>query len=155
MIRFFAINFILFAVGMYFVLRRPMAQFFAGRARLLAERIADAQTAERAALARLKSIEEKLVRSAAEIASLRDAIRRDGEAEQQALVDRATLAARKMRQDTDLMVGQELRRQKDVLKGTTVDMAILMAERMLRDQIGPDDHVRLARSYVKRLESFH
>lgn len=150
-----AINFALFAGGMVLLLRRPMQAFFAKRAALLQDEVAQAQRAEQAANDRLVAIQGRLDQMETEMAELRRRLRAEGEQERLTMVRRAQSAAEKTHRETERMIAQELERGQHELRKTAVDMAILMAERILREQISPEDQRRLALNFVEKLSSLH
>lgn len=152
---FSVINFALFVVALVWLLRRPLQAHFSSRAQRLEVALAEARVAEEAAQRRLDEIRQQLAQSEHAIAELKAQLRTDGERDRQAMVARAHEMAKKLELDTERMVVQELRRSKETLRGTTVDMAILMAERLLREQLTTEDQFRLVRDYVQRLGSLH
>ncbi|MBI2344346.1 MAG: ATP synthase F0 subunit B [Deltaproteobacteria bacterium] len=153
---FFAlINFALFVTVLALLLRKPLARYFAARSEAIAKAVADAAAAEAAAQSRAHEIQGRLARIEEEITALQQQAREMGEQEQRDIIARAHEFAEKSAQDTDRLVEQELRKVKKVLRGRTVDLAILMAERLLREQMTPDDQGRLAQQFVRQLGSLH
>ncbi len=71
------------------------------------------------------------------------------------IVAQAKSYAAKMASDTERMIAQELRRSKELLKGTTIDLAIVIAERMLREQMTPAEHARLMKNYIQQLDGLN
>lgn len=149
------INFVLFAGGMVWLLRRPMQAFFAKRAAWLQDEVAKARQAEQAANDRLAAIQVRLDQMDTEMAELQRRLRAEGEQERQTMVRRAQHLAEKIRRETERTITQELERGQHELRKTAVDMAILMAERILREQISPEDQRRLALNFVEKLSSLH
>lgn len=148
-------NFVLFVIALYVFLRRPARDFFANRAALLQKKMEDAAKAEAEAQERLAEIQARMVTMESEIQMLRERIAEEGEFERVAIVKRAEEVAAKMHQDTTRLISQELKNARGQLRATTVDMAILLAERMLQEQLTPDDHGRLVLKYVERLGALH
>lgn len=149
------INFVLFAGGMVFLLRRPAREFFAKRAELLQAEVTKAAQAERTANERLAAIQGRLDQMDVEMAELQRRLRAEGEQERQTMVRRAQAMAEKAHRETERMIAQELESGRQELRKTAVDMAILMAERILREQISPEDQRRLALNFAERLSSLH
>ncbi|MBI4239254.1 MAG: ATP synthase F0 subunit B [Deltaproteobacteria bacterium] len=152
---FSVVNFFLFVVALYWLLRRPLQTHFAARAHDLEVALAEARGAEQTAQRRLDEIQKQLAQSEHAITELKAQMRADGELDRQAMVAKAHEMAKKLELDTERMIVQELRKNKETLRGTTVDMAILMAERLLREQLTTEDQFRLVRDYVQRLGSLH
>ena len=145
------INFALLLGVLIFFLRRPVRDFFANRSAHLRKSISEARQARESALQQLKDIEIRLARVESEITAMRQQVQEEGELERAVIVKQAEEYAAKLGKDTERMIAQELKRTKELLRGTTVDLAILMAERYLREHIAPDDQTRLMRRYIERL----
>lgn len=149
------INFVLFLGALALVLRRPVRGFFFARAKTIRAAVEAAQQAEAAAVRRMQEIRRRLDQIDAEIQDIKRQAQVTGEQDREAIVQRAQAFAVKSAHDTELMVRQELQRLKKGLRSTTVDLAIVMAERLLREQITPDDQGRLAQAFVQRLDGLH
>lgn len=146
------INFGLLVGLLVAVLRRPVREFFATRAVTMRQSVEGAQVALAAAEQQAKECVERLNRIESEIGALRKQFQEEGVFERATIIQRAKEYSEKLSKDTERMVLQELKRTKEQLRGTTVDLAILMAERYLREQISADDQMRLIKQYVNRLE---
>ncbi len=149
------INFAIFVGALILLLRRPLKTYFMSRASAIREAVESARCAEDAAVARSQDIQLRLDRIDAKIAEMVQHAKATGAQERDVIVQRAEAFAEKLSQDTELMVTQEMQRLKKSLRNTTVDLAILIAERMLREQISPDDQGRLAQQFVQRLDGLH
>lgn len=149
------LNFVVFAAALYVVLRKPTRDFFAARAELLAQRVADAGRAEADAKQRIDAIRTRMNALEGELVALRRQAEADAEAERLAIIQRAETFSSKIVADTERMIGQELGRAEETLKRTAVDVAIMMAERILREQMTPDDQGRVAMRFVDRIGTKH
>ncbi len=149
------INFTLFVVLMVYVLRRPLRAFLQARCETFEAMLVESQKAHRDAELKFKDYESRLIRLESEIAELRKIAQEEGEKDRAAIVEQAKGYAAKLRLDTRRMISQELRTSKELLKGTTIDLAIVLAERMLRQQLKPADHAKLVKGYVQRLEQLN
>lgn len=152
---FSVVNFVIFVAVLYFVLRRPARDFFSDRAAHLQKALAEADAVSQAANDRLRAIQQRMEQVEKEIAALQRRFQEEGALEQHAAVERAQAFAAKSAHDTKRMIQQELRRVHTHLRKTTVDVAIVMAERILREQTTPDDQSRLARAYIQKLGALH
>lgn len=148
-------NFVVFVGVLFVALRKPVREFFAARADLLAQRVRQAGQAEEEAKVRLDEIRARMTRLETDVAAMRRQAEQDGEIERLAIVQRAESFSQKIARDTERMIAQELSRSEDALKRTSVDMAILMAERILREQMSPEDQGRVASRFVERIGTKH
>lgn len=149
------INFTLFIVLMVYVLRKPLRDYLQTRRAVFEAMLAESQKAHRDAELKFKDYEARMARVESEIAELKKMAKDDGERDRIAIVEQAKGQAAKLKADTQRMISQELRTSKELLKGTTIDLAIVLAERMLRQQLKPADHAKLVKGYVHKLEELN
>lgn len=149
------VNFTLFVVLMVYVLRKPLRRYLQTRSKVFEAMLLESQKAHRDAELKFKDYETRMARVESEIAALRRVAREEGEKDRTAIVDQARGYAAKLKSDTRRMISQELRTSKEMLKGTTIDLAIVLAERMLRQQLKPADHAKLVKGYVQQLEGLN
>ncbi|PIR21294.1 MAG: hypothetical protein COV45_00685 [Deltaproteobacteria bacterium CG11_big_fil_rev_8_21_14_0_20_47_16] len=149
------INFTLFVVLMTFVLRKPLKAFLIARRETFEAMLEDAQRSRRDAESKLADYESRMARLESEIADLKKIAKDEGEKDRNAIVEQAKGYATKLKLDTQRMINQELRSSKEMLKGTTIDLAIMMAERMLRQQLKPADQAMLMKGFVQKLEGLN
>lgn len=149
------INFTLFVVLMVYVLRKPLREYLQTRRAVFEAMLAESQKAHRDAELKFKEYETRMARVESEIADLKKTAKEEGEKDRIAIVDQAKGYAAKLKIDTSRMITQELRTSKELLKGTTIDLAIVLAERMLRQQLKPADHAKLVKGYVQKIEALN
>lgn len=149
------INFTLFVVLMVYVLRKPLRQYLQTRRSVFEAMLVESQKAHKEAELKFKDYEARMARVESEVADLKKTAKEDGEKDRAAIVDQAKGHATKLKLDTQRMISQELRTSKELLKGTTIDLAIVLAERMLRQQLKPADHAKLVKGYVHKLEELN
>lgn len=149
------INFVIFVALMVYVLRKPLRAFLQTRRETFETMLAESQKAHTEAAAKLAEYETRLAQLDAEIAEMKRAAKEEGEKDRAAIVAQAKDYASKLKTDTTRMIAQELRSSKELLKGTTIDLAIVLAERMLRQQLKPADHAKLVKGYVQQLEQLN
>lgn len=150
-----AINFAIFAGLLVYVLRKPLRQYLQARRETFEAMLAESQKAHQEAERKLMGFEARMSRVESEIAELKRVAKEEGEKDRAAIVDQAKEYAAKLKRDTQRMISQELRTSKEMLKGTTIDLAIVLAERMLRQQLKPADHAKLVKGYIQQLEGLN
>lgn len=152
---FSIINFTLFVVLMVAVLRKPLRAHLQMRRATFEAMLAEAQKAHQEAAAKLAEYEARMAKLDAEIADLKRMAKNEGEKDRVAIVAQAKEYSTKLKADTQRMIAQELRSSKELLKGTTIDLAIVLAERMLRQQLKPADHAKLVKGFVQQVEQLN
>lgn len=148
---FAVINFAIFVVAIVYFLRKPLNAYFSNRSSDLNNMITEAQSLESKANDRLRIIENRLASIEVEITNLNDRFLEEGKLEREQIIERANDFASRAKNDSERMMEQEMRRMREQLRNTTIDMAIIMAERILRDNVTPEDQGRLAKEYIEKL----
>lgn len=149
------INFVIFVALMVYVLRKPLRSYLISRRDTFEAMLAESQKAHQDAAAKLAEFEARLAKLDAEIAEMKRTAQDEGEKDRATIIAQAKDYASKLKTDTSRMIAQELRSSKELLKGTTIDLAIVLAERMLRQQLKPADHAKLVKGYVQQLEQLN
>lgn len=149
------INFVIFGVLLVMVLRKPLRQLLQARRSTFETMLAESQKAHKDAEQKLKTFEARMAQLDAEIASLKKTAEEEGAKDRAAIVAQAKDYAGKLKTDTQRMIAQELRSSKETLRGTAIDLAIVLAERMLRQQLKPADHAKLVKGYIQQLEGLN
>lgn len=145
-------NFALFATLLFAVLRKPVKEFLANRRQTLERAVAEASEQRAAAETALRDITVRLSHIETEVARVIHELKEEGERERQLLITQASQFADKWKQDTSRAMDQELRKAQEALHTRTVSLAIALAEKMLREQMTPDDQAKMAQAFIDRLE---
>jgi F-type H+-transporting ATPase subunit b len=132
--------------------RAPVRQFFTDRRHRVREDLESSARLLAEAEARLDEWQGKLARLDAEIAEARETSRRLAEAERERILAEARASAERIRRDTTTAVDQELRRARRALRAEASDLALELAERILREQVTGADRERLVAEFVERIE---
>jgi F-type H+-transporting ATPase subunit b len=147
------INFVLLAVVLGWILRKPMAGFFAGRADSIEEGLENGRRAIAQAEARLEEIGRKLEHLHAEITSFRDQGAREIEAERERLRQVAEAESEKILAAARIQIQVAMRAAKIELKKFTAQRAVDLAEEMVRQQIDDAARQRLIDEFVHKIAS--
>jgi F-type H+-transporting ATPase subunit b len=132
--------------------RAPVRQFFTDRRHRVREDLESAARLLAEAEARLAEWQGKLARVDAEIGEARETSRRLAEAERDRILAEARASAERIRRDATTAVDQELRRARRALRAEASDLALELAERILREQLTGADRERLVAEFVERIE---
>lgn len=146
------LNFALFVGLLTYLLRKPLREFLASRHERIKLDIENASMARAEAEERFKAICIKLSHIESEIDSMMKEFRQEGEREKAVIIDQAKKFALKLKDETSRMINQEMRKAEESLQTRTVNIAISLAEKMLRDNMTPEDQARMSRAYIERLE---
>jgi F-type H+-transporting ATPase subunit b len=141
---------LLLGVLVYFG-RAPIRRFFAERRRRVRDELEGSARLLAEAEGRLADWQGRLARLDAEIAELGIASRRLAEAQREQILADARAGVERLRRDAAAAIEQELRRARTALREEASDLAIGMAERLLRERVDDSDRARLVDEFVERV----
>jgi F-type H+-transporting ATPase subunit b len=147
------INFILLAVALVYLGRKPLGAFFAQRSESVRKALEEGRKALEASQAQLKAVEEKLLHLEQEIAAFKASALREMEAERERLRQAAAAEAEKIRDFTRVQMDVALRAAKLELKNYAVLQAIEQAEAMIRQRLDDAGRSRLFGRFLAGLEA--
>jgi F-type H+-transporting ATPase subunit b len=145
-------NFAILAGGLYFLLRKPTAAFFAGRSESIKKDIAESKRLREEAEKRLAEMDRRLGALGVEIDKLRTEIRaefaHDGERIRKETGRRLARLQQQAEQQIE-SIGRDAREQ---LRSHAAKLAIDMAEQRLRERIDAGAQQRLVDGFVHSID---
>ena len=144
-----ALNFLLLAGLLYYLLNKPIRNFLNQRQSAARESLEEAQRARQEAEARYREMERKLTLAQGEMAELKRMLVEQGQVEKERILANAQKEAVKIRRQAEITSEQELRKAQYALRQEAVELAARMAEAILKERIEPKDHDRLINDYVE------
>jgi F-type H+-transporting ATPase subunit b len=145
------INFAILVAGYVLLGRKPVSAALIRRRDTIAKDIDEAQRMKREAEERAKTYQAKLERLDHEMRTAREALVRAGQAEGDRIVAEARARAELLRKEAEFLVEQELKQMRQDLWRDAVDTAVAAAAELLRQQITPTDHERIAEEYLAEI----
>ncbi len=137
------VNLIIFLGVLYFLLRKPMREFFKQRYIEIRASLERAAQEKATASARLAEIDARMNRLDAEIADIRTQAEREAVAERERIETQARQEADKLR----AMAQRDIEAAKNSalaeLQQFTATQAVELAEKIIRHELTPDDDARL------------
>jgi F-type H+-transporting ATPase subunit b len=115
--------------------------------------LASAAELRAAAEAKLAVQEQRLARLENELASLRENITAEAEAEKQRLIAAADVRARRIAEETSFLVEQQIREAEVKLRRESAEVALGIAEDILRRVVGPADQERFLDKFLVDTEA--
>jgi F-type H+-transporting ATPase subunit b len=147
------INLALLVGTLGFVLRKPLASFFAERAASIRKGLEEGRKALEVSQAQLKTVEEKLQHLEEEIAAFRASAGREMEAERQRLKLAAAEEAEKILQSARAQTEVAVQAAKLELKSYAAEQAVELAEEIIRRRLDGAGRERLVSQFLEGLES--
>lgn len=150
-----ALNFLVLAGFLYWLLAKKIKEFFAGRRDDIKIALEQAMAAKEEAEKKYKEYTAKLEKATEEIAGISEMIKAQGLAEKERILEDAKKAAVKMKEDTQARVEQELKKAGNLLRTEAVKLSVEMAEELLKRNITPADHDIMVKDYLDKVVSKH
>ena len=146
-----AMNFFAVAIILFFVLRKPMGQYFGNRREEIAETLADLEKKKGEAEEKYAQLEARL----AEIEAERDTILAeyvaDGEKEKEKIIANAEDMSSRIQAQAEKAIAQEIKKAKDDLKQEIAELSASMAEELVKNNINDQDQERLVEEYLDKV----
>jgi F-type H+-transporting ATPase subunit b len=146
------ISFLLLLAVLYKFLYRPLVGALEGRSATIQQQLTEAHAAREEAQRQLATMEERIRAAHAEAQALRErALREAGELRER-LGAEARVEAARVIEAAQAQVGQEVRRARAELRAEVGALATQIAERLVRKSLDDEDHQRLVREALARIE---
>ncbi len=134
----------------YFV-TKPIRKGLKDRTVEIEKTLADAQAAKEAAEAKHREYSEKLAKATEEIGSITASIRREGELERGKILTAAKDMAVKIEEEAENKASSVVAKARIELRQEAANLAVELAEDMLRKQVSADDQKRLVDEYMQKV----
>lgn len=134
----------------YFV-TKPIRKGLKGRTEEIEKTLADAQAAKEAAEAKHREYSEKLAKATEEIGTITASIRREGELEREKILTAAKELAVKIEQEAENKASSVVAKARIELRQEAANLAVELAEDMLKKQVSADDQKRLVDEYMQKV----
>jgi F-type H+-transporting ATPase subunit b len=147
----FAVTFGLLA---YFV-TKPIRKGLAGRKEGIEKALGEAKAAQDRAEAKFAEYDDKLTKASAEIDDIYAAIKREGEMERERILANAREMAHKIEDEAKKSAALEIAKARVELQREASDMALKLAEELLKKNFNSNDQNRLVDEYMKKVGELH
>jgi F-type H+-transporting ATPase subunit b len=146
------LNLLLLVAVLFYFGRKPILEFFSQRRVQIEEDIEKAEGLRSEAEERYATWQRKLADLDEELEGIRSRSRERAESERAQILRDANATSERIRADATAAIEQELRRARAVLHEEAADLAVELAENMLRQQVTESDRERLVREFIERIE---
>jgi F-type H+-transporting ATPase subunit b len=110
--------------------------------------LASAADARTAAQERFEKQEKRLAALEQEIATITAGIKQEAEAEKARLIAAAEDRARRIQEESAFIIEQQIKQAEEDLRREVAAAAVALAEKIVRNQLGPSDQQRLIDTFV-------
>lgn len=146
-------NLLLLVGVLIWATRKPVLAFLAQRRDRIQEDIASSERLLREAESRLNEWSGRAERLEADVGEIRQLTRERADRERERILEEAERVAQRIRRDAEAAVERELARARQTLREEAADLAVELAERLLRENVTDADRARLVEEFVTRIES--
>lgn len=146
-----AINFVILAGALYYVLRKPAKQFFSNRTEAIKRTLEELERQKNEAENKYEEYRQKLLVLEKEKGKIIQDFINEGEAEKAKIIEKAHLTATHMKQEADAAIQQEIKNAKKVIREEVAELSAKMAEDLLKKHIKDSDQQRLVDEYLAKV----
>lgn len=146
------INFSLFVVLLFVLLRKPLKKMLVDRRSSIETLVSEARAQKDAADKKYAEFSQKLALFESEAKAINERARADAEAMKAKIIAEAKASAEKIVSDAQATVDANLQEYKDEIKKETIAKAIELAEKIIREAVSADDQRRIVSEYVGRVQ---
>lgn len=147
------LNFVLLALGCFFIAKKPVAQFFSSRTKGIEEELTDLEQKKADAEKKLAEYEARFRNLEQESEKIVEDYIKQGEEAKKRILEEAEAQAEKLEDMAKRNIEQEFKAAKTVLKQEVVDRAMEQAQALIKKSITTQDQNRLVDEYLKKVEA--
>lgn len=134
-----------------YLLKKPLSKFFSERKTQIQRDLDEAREQQRKAEELIQEYKQKIAGMEQELDKLRAELKKSSEAENQKMIANAEKMAATTVEAARLAAEQEVRNAKIALKNEAVDLALKLAETMIREKINEADRQRIVEEYLVKV----
>lgn len=146
-----AFNFVVLVGLLWWLSAAKIKEFFAGRRVEIKESLEKAVERKAEAEKKYREYSEKIDKASTEIDGIIEMIKAQGVTEKQKIVEDAERTAKKMKEDAQARIEQEMKKATDLLKVQSVELSVKMAEEILKKNITKEDHSTMVKEYIDKV----
>ena len=144
-------NFAVLFLGLFFLLRKPVSQFFGARIKGIEDQLSELETKKKDAEQKLEEYTQKLAQLDQEGKKVVDDYIRQGNEAKERILKEAESVADKLKEQALRNIDYEINQAKLRLQEEVLGKAIVKAEEIIKNEITIEDHDRLVDEYLKKV----
>ena len=144
-------NFAVLFIGLFLILKKPVAQALGGRIQGIKEQLEELEEKKKAAEAQLAEYDTKMAALDKEAEALLAEYVKQGEDAKARILKEAEAAAEKLKEQASKNIEHEFQQAKADLKAEIVEKALAKAEAIIKEQINSDDQDKLVDEYLEKV----
>lgn len=149
------INFAILFGGLGYILAKPLKNYLKQRSLSVKQAIEEAKIAKLDAEKKAKYYEERLSQLDGEVSAMMEQFRKEAEEEKLRIVKEAEEQLEKTKERMQKSLEQEKMRMKEEVLKEAANMAIALAEDMIKKNFTEEDQKKWVQEYIKMMERVH
>ena len=148
---FKTLNAVLIIGFLVWMLAPKIKEFFSGRRQEIKESLETTAVQKAEAEKQYREYAEKIDKASLEIDGIFDMIKAQGVVEKQKIIEDAEKVAKKMKEDAQARLEQELKKASSQLRNEAVALSVQMAEEILKKNVTTQDHEGMVKEYMDKV----
>lgn len=144
-------NFVALAVGLFFLLRKPVSQMLKSRIDGIREQLDELEAKKKAAEKKLAEYDERLSQLDKEAEKIIAEYTRQGNEAKARILQEAENAAERLEEQARRNIEHEFNQARLKLQQEIMEKALVKAEEIIRERITPDDQEKLVDEYIEKV----
>ncbi|MCX7991546.1 MAG: ATP synthase F0 subunit B [Proteobacteria bacterium] len=149
---FRVINAVILFGGIGYAISKPLKNYLKERSENVKNAIMEAKKAKEEAEKKARYYDEKLSALESEIKAMMDEYKRSAEEERERIIREYNEQIQKLKERMAKSIEQEKAKLREELMIETANMAVQVAEEMIRKNFTPQDQKKLVQEYIKMME---
>lgn len=145
------INSIVLLIVLVYLLKKPLMTYFVERKAQIKKDLAEAQQAKERAEQTIKEYEAKMAGMEQELEKMRQELQKSAAAESEKVIENADRMAAAVVESAKIAAEQEVRKARTILQNEAAELAMNMAEALIREKIKPEDQKRIITDYLAKV----
>ncbi|MDA8407422.1 MAG: ATP synthase F0 subunit B [Deltaproteobacteria bacterium] len=145
------INTLALVVVLVYFVKKPLVTFFAERKDQIRRDLAEALEQRETALRLLADYKEKIAGMEKELERMRIELKKAAESDSEKIMANAERLSIAVVESAKMTAEQEVRKARENLKNEAVELAVQMAETMIREKISEKDRKRIVEDYLVKV----
>jgi F-type H+-transporting ATPase subunit b len=150
---FRVMNFVVLAVALVFVLRKPLSQALGSRIKGIKEQLEDLEARKGEAEKKLAEYNEKLAQLEKEADKIVEDYIKQGKEAKARILKEAELAAEKLKAQARRNIDHEFEQAKMKLQQEIFEKSLVKAEEIIKSKFSGEDQSRIVDDYLKKVEA--
>lgn len=148
---FRVMNFLVLAVGLFFLARKPVSQGLKGRIKGIQDQLADLEAKKEEAEVQLAQYNQKLALLDQEAEKIVEGYIQQGKDAKARILEEAKASVVRLEEQARRNIDHEFMQAKNKLKADIVEKALAAAEEMVKGQITAEDQEKLVDEYLDKV----